>query len=143
MILSKCCGSGYGWIQTFVSDDISEETQIKGRTARQGNTGSFSLVINQDELERIGRIIDARQHGRLEEDRQALALDGVPPNHAQLCSDKDLYLGKLRLIQEPSQIVAFSPPFYLSAIEDEVGKNLHCNDFFHQALDQFQWYFRS
>ena len=44
-------------------------------------------------------------------------------NHAQLCSDKDLYLGKLRLIQEPSQIVAFSPPFYLAVIEDEVGQS--------------------
>ena len=32
-------------------------------------------------------------------------------------------MGKLRLIQEPSQIVAFSPPFYLAVIEDEVGQS--------------------
>ncbi len=40
-------------IQTFVSDEISEETQIKGRTARQGNTGSFSMVLVESELERF------------------------------------------------------------------------------------------
>ena len=32
-------------IQTFFSEDISEETQIKGRTGRQEQKGSFSLFI--------------------------------------------------------------------------------------------------
>jgi glycosyltransferase involved in cell wall biosynthesis len=32
-------------IQTFVSEDISEEVQIKGRTARQDNKGSFGMVL--------------------------------------------------------------------------------------------------
>ena len=41
-------------IQTFVSDLLSEETQIKGRTARQGNKGSFSLVVKEGSLERFG-----------------------------------------------------------------------------------------
>ena len=39
-------------IQTFVSDSLSEETQIKGRTARQGNVGSYSMVLLESELER-------------------------------------------------------------------------------------------
>ncbi len=37
-------------IQTFLSEDISEEIQIRGRTARQGKKGSFSLVLNQEDL---------------------------------------------------------------------------------------------
>jgi hypothetical protein len=41
-------------IQTFFSFIKSEEVQIKGRTARQGNVGSFSLVLMDGDLERIG-----------------------------------------------------------------------------------------
>ncbi len=41
-------------ISTFVSDSISEERQIKGRTARQGNTGSFSMILAAEDLERYG-----------------------------------------------------------------------------------------
>ena len=40
-------------IQTFVSEVLSEETQIKGRTARQGNKGSFSMVLMLEELEKF------------------------------------------------------------------------------------------
>jgi hypothetical protein len=40
-------------VQTFVSDELSEETQIKGRTARQGNKGSFSMVLLDQTLERF------------------------------------------------------------------------------------------
>ncbi|CAL6013590.1 Helicase-related_protein [Hexamita inflata] len=39
-------------IQTFFSDELSEEKQIKGRTARQGNSGSYSLVLLDQELEK-------------------------------------------------------------------------------------------
>jgi hypothetical protein len=38
-------------LQTFVSLEISEEVQIKGRTARQGKPGSFSMVLCEEELE--------------------------------------------------------------------------------------------
>lgn len=41
-------------IQTFVSEELAEETQIKGRTARQGNKGSFSMVLLDTELEKFG-----------------------------------------------------------------------------------------
>ena len=40
-------------IQTFVSLEVSEQTQIKGRTARQGNNGSYSLILLDSELESI------------------------------------------------------------------------------------------
>jgi len=38
-------------IQTFVSEDIAEEKQIMGRTARQGNKGSFSMLVIAEELQ--------------------------------------------------------------------------------------------
>ena len=41
-------------LQTFVSEEYSEETQVKGRTARQGNKGSFSMVLLLSELEKFG-----------------------------------------------------------------------------------------
>ncbi|CAL6013736.1 Helicase-related_protein [Hexamita inflata] len=41
-------------IQTFFSDELSEEKQIKGRTARQGNRGSYSMIILDTTLEKYG-----------------------------------------------------------------------------------------
>lgn len=38
-------------IQTFFPSDISEETQFKGRPARQGGNGSYSMVLNATDLE--------------------------------------------------------------------------------------------
>jgi hypothetical protein len=41
-------------LQTFFSDDISEEThQIQGRTRRQGRAGSYSIVLLDTDLEKF------------------------------------------------------------------------------------------
>jgi hypothetical protein len=40
-------------IQTFVSEHVSEETQIKGRTARQGDQGSYSMVLLKSDLDKF------------------------------------------------------------------------------------------
>ncbi len=40
-------------IQTFLSEELSEEVQIKGRTARQSEDGSFSMVISIKSLEKF------------------------------------------------------------------------------------------
>ena len=40
----EACG-GMHVLQTFFSRDLSEEVQIMGRSARQGNKGSYSLVL--------------------------------------------------------------------------------------------------
>eukprot|EP00595_Chromulina_sp_UTEXLB2642_P001002 CAMPEP_0196764476 /NCGR_PEP_ID=MMETSP1095-20130614/6238_1 /TAXON_ID=96789 ORGANISM="Chromulina nebulosa, Strain UTEXLB2642" /NCGR_SAMPLE_ID=MMETSP1095 /ASSEMBLY_ACC=CAM_ASM_000446 /LENGTH=514 /DNA_ID=CAMNT_0042120201 /DNA_START=1445 /DNA_END=2989 /DNA_ORIENTATION=+ len=40
-------------IQTFFSHNISEEIQIKGRTARQGGKGSYSMVLLSSKLEAL------------------------------------------------------------------------------------------
>jgi hypothetical protein len=37
-------------IQVFLSEDVSEEIQIKGRTARQGKPGTYCLVLNAEDL---------------------------------------------------------------------------------------------
>ena len=39
-------------IQTFLSEQRSEETQIKGRTARQGSDGSYSMILNRSDLDK-------------------------------------------------------------------------------------------
>ncbi|CAF3383520.1 unnamed protein product [Rotaria socialis] len=40
-------------IQTFLSEEVSEEVQIKGRTARQGDYGSYSMILLYNDLERF------------------------------------------------------------------------------------------
>jgi hypothetical protein len=40
-------------IATFLAETESEEIQIKGRTARQGEHGSFSLLLLQDDLQQF------------------------------------------------------------------------------------------
>ncbi|CAF3988523.1 unnamed protein product, partial [Rotaria sordida] len=40
-------------IQTFLSEDCSEEIQIKGRTARQGDKGSYSMLLLDNDLEKF------------------------------------------------------------------------------------------
>ena len=41
-------------LQTFFSAELAEEIQIQGRTARQGNKGSYSMTLLDAELERFG-----------------------------------------------------------------------------------------
>ena len=38
-------------IQTFLSEEVSEEVQIQGRTARQGKKGSYQMILLESELE--------------------------------------------------------------------------------------------
>jgi len=45
----EACG-GLHVLQTFFSVDLSEEVQMQGRSARQGNKGSYSLVLHIDSL---------------------------------------------------------------------------------------------
>ena len=40
-------------IQTFLSEECSEEKQIKGRTARQGEEGSYSMILLDQDLEKF------------------------------------------------------------------------------------------
>ena len=40
-------------IQCFLSLDESEEVQIKGRTARQSNNGSYDCILSESWLEQV------------------------------------------------------------------------------------------
>jgi hypothetical protein len=40
-------------VQTFLSEELSEEIQIRGRTARQKNRGSFQMVLLAKDLEKF------------------------------------------------------------------------------------------
>ncbi|CAF4625464.1 unnamed protein product [Rotaria sp. Silwood2] len=44
---------GTNVIQTFLSEEFSEEIQIKGRTARLGDYGSYSMVLLDSDLEKF------------------------------------------------------------------------------------------
>ena len=46
------CSKGIHVIQTFLSEELSEEIQIKGRTARQGEFGSYSMILSEKALEK-------------------------------------------------------------------------------------------
>jgi len=41
-------------VQTFLSEELSEEIQIRGRTARQKNKGSFQIILNVQDLDKFG-----------------------------------------------------------------------------------------
>ncbi|KAL7535461.1 hypothetical protein ACHAXR_006501 [Thalassiosira sp. AJA248-18] len=41
-------------IQTFLSEEVSEEIQIQGRTARQGKRGSYQMILLDSEVENFG-----------------------------------------------------------------------------------------
>ncbi|CAE8585703.1 unnamed protein product [Polarella glacialis] len=41
-------------IQAFFSTDRSEEVQIQGRTARQGKSRTYSLILHEAEIEKLG-----------------------------------------------------------------------------------------
>ncbi|CAF4874529.1 unnamed protein product, partial [Rotaria sp. Silwood1] len=50
---SVILNGGVHVIQTFLSEELSEEVQIKGRTARQGDIGSYSMVLLDRDLEKF------------------------------------------------------------------------------------------
>lgn len=41
-------------IQTFLSEDVAEEVQIRGRSARESSSGSFVKILEKGSLERFG-----------------------------------------------------------------------------------------
>jgi len=61
-------------IQTFLSEDVAEEVQIRGRTARQSNKGSFQKLLDQTALEKFGISSDNAENlkklGGVQRDRE-------------------------------------------------------------------------
>ena len=50
---SVIANGGVHVIQTFLSKEVAEERQIQGRTARQGQKGSYSLVLRARDLKEV------------------------------------------------------------------------------------------
>ncbi|XP_058456964.1 uncharacterized protein LOC131434316 [Malaya genurostris] len=63
-------------IQTFFSQDIKEETQIKGRTARKDNQGSYELIVCKSHLNKIINCssLDGISYKNLDSSRNVFAL---------------------------------------------------------------------
>lgn len=59
------CSGGVHVIQAFCSETEAEEVQIRGRTARQGKSGSYSMVLLDTELEAFGIDKDILEQMRL------------------------------------------------------------------------------
>eukprot|EP01133_Synstelium_polycarpum_P012772 gene12772-14983_t len=67
-------------IQTFLSEEITEEIQIKGRAARQGQKGSFKMILVKSQLVSMGISEDKIQlmaksntfYKELDQERQSL-----------------------------------------------------------------------
>jgi len=80
-------------IQTHVAETESEEIQMKGRTARQGEKGSWSMVLRKASLTETYRIDDQVLSRIMETDR------GVESNEAMwnLINDARLKLNILQL----------------------------------------------
>ena len=103
-------------IQTFVSLEVSEERQIKGRTARQGNQGSYSMVLLDSELKDIGisknkikKIKDSgRRYAEIDRLRRQVCNDNFERKFASLSTlnqkheDSMIFLEALRNNDIPS-----------------------------------------
>ncbi|XP_058827721.1 uncharacterized protein LOC131687647 isoform X1 [Topomyia yanbarensis] len=63
-------------IQTFFSVDVKEETQIKGRTARKDNKGSYELIVCDGDLkaDRVWKVKGDNTYQTLHEARSKITL---------------------------------------------------------------------
>jgi len=59
-------------LQTFLSEELSEETQIKGRTARQSDRGSYSMILLDESLEEF--FISKQELEQAKKERRVYAL---------------------------------------------------------------------
>ena len=79
-------------IQTFVSDELSEEVQIQGRTARQGDEGTFSMVLLDKSLEKF--LITNEDLKKVEDGQKILS------KFCNLFKDEKVYPTKYDFINE-------------------------------------------
>ena len=77
-------------IQTFLSAEKSEEIQIQGRCARQGDDGSYSLVLYNKELEEflITQLPETEKYNFLDEKRNEFFKKEILENEIRVDSCK-------------------------------------------------------
>jgi hypothetical protein len=62
-------------VQTFLSDEMSEEIQIRGRTARQKKKGAFKLILLAQDLAKVLQIESASEGGAGEDSDSLVSSD--------------------------------------------------------------------
>jgi hypothetical protein len=94
---------GLGVIQTYLSDELSEEVQTKGRTARQGAKGTYQLVLCREALEAKYKITEADLTRARENDGIGKYLNECRKKYmAEVNKNRDEAVEKARLIHEES-----------------------------------------
>lgn len=84
-------------IQTFVASSLSLAVQIRGRTGRQGQPGSYSLLLVEEELETVG----VKLEGVLAQPFEPVAVPEMPETYGEQVSSGALgkrlqYIGRCR-----------------------------------------------
>jgi len=102
---------GVAVLQFFVSGDVSEETQIKGRTCRQGETGSYKMIICAERHLDVGakakdELREAQTNGQdsvyklLDERRKARSSKGIEEQSLQVQKNHQLHEQSMKLQEE-------------------------------------------
>ncbi|KAK3241914.1 hypothetical protein CYMTET_48360 [Cymbomonas tetramitiformis] len=80
-------------VQCFLAEEAREERQIRGRTARQGGKGSYSLIVCGDDLEELGvsmAVVDQwKQEGQLYQQLCAARDQAEQQRVKQRCASMD------------------------------------------------------
>mmetsp|Transcript_25094 Transcript_25094/g.54270 ORF Transcript_25094/g.54270 Transcript_25094/m.54270 type:complete len:3102 (+) Transcript_25094:270-9575(+) len=98
-------------IQTFLSEEKSEETQIKGRSARQGCKGSYSMILSEPELEKFGV-----KKERVEEMKMSSKYNAVLQERRSAFFE-DKYQDTMQYVEQIA-IEHFSAMHFLDALKD-------------------------
>jgi hypothetical protein len=92
-------------IQTFLSNELSEEIQIKGRAARQGDAGSYSMVLIYSSLEKFKithesvRMHSANLYDHLNKQRTDNFDDDYNENITQVGTIKDYHAKSMKFLE--------------------------------------------
>ena len=101
-------------IQAFLSEESAEETQIMGRTNRQGHPGSFSMVLSDSDFEAVGiKPSDVTKH-RLGQEIFSQIKNFRSTTYAKKCVQRKELADFMRIEHEESEKI----------IEELCGNNL-------------------
>ena len=76
-------------IQTFLSEDVSEEIQIKGRTCRQGNPGSYKMILLAEDLVEWNKLKNSKEDKKIDDPKSETAF--ITIEELQQCPSDTLY----------------------------------------------------
>jgi len=71
-------------IQSFLSESAAEEIQIQGRTARQGDSGSYEMLIWEEDLINAGKSAEQIEEARSKRELYQMMCEIRDQSHAQI-----------------------------------------------------------